>query len=225
MFTAPFIHSVLKHELARREIVILDFNHLYKFDASVHREHIALIMLHVGVFAAMKSRHGPQSTLCELYEARKRAFILYDDADSVTANDHLFSQGSIKSQWLNQPRPDLLLREAQIQWLASDQRRPDAFFVCQGLCTPDKDTIIHSVVPPYGPFRSLEDLARSTTEDVTCWLSRSPIGPGGVPPSIFIVDFFDSSRFVQTVVLRNYAEHGAGALPVRLFPPGVRVLK
>lgn len=181
------------------------------------------ILSRLGSFAVSRARHGPHSSIGELVAAGARAFILYDSSWTPDAHEFLFPPSAIDSPWLNKPLPDQLLAAAQRAWLEPEPRAPGTFFVYQGICTPDLDTIIHSTFPPRGPFRSLEQLARLVTAEVTAWLAAVP--PRGIAPGICIADFFEDppapvrsvpapSRFVRTVVLRNYAD--IGAVPARV---------
>ena len=217
--------------------MILDFNHLYHCTppglgaserdvlvASAHSDLVAAILLRLGDYAASRERHSPRSSLGELYATGARVFILYDDTATVALNEFLFPQNCIDSPWLNRTLPEKLLEEARNAWLEPSRRRPGAFFVCQGICTPDLDMIINSSVPMRGAFRSLDQLARLTTREVTAWLSRIPAR--GIAPAIFIADFFEdagpvfavpaTSAFVRTVVQRNYSDHAAGLEPTCL---------
>jgi hypothetical protein len=102
------------------------------------------------------------------------------------------------------------------------ERPPGALFVCQGVCTPNADMILHSVIPPFGAFRSLEHLARATTLQVTAWLSQVPVD--GMDGGIVMVDYFEDERcarslplpsaLVRTVVSRNFLRLAVD--PVRL---------
>lgn len=206
-------------------MVVLDFNHLHEFDASAHLKHVDTILSRLGCFAVSRARHGPHSTLGELVAAGTRAFIVYDSSWTSDANEFLFPPSAVDSPWLNKPLPDQLLAAAQRAWLEPRPPRPDAFFVYQGICTPDLDTIIHSTFPPRGAFRTLEQLARLVTAEVTAWFAAVP--PGGIAPGICIVDFFEDpapvlsvpaqSHFVRTIVIKNYAELRAAPARVPLL--------
>jgi len=87
----------------KKEIVILDFNHLYEMGASDHKYLFELVKKTIGTERIMSSKNFTSlSTPNEIWRSKQRVVILYGDDGTVSDSKGLFwSQSSINSPWPN----------------------------------------------------------------------------------------------------------------------------
>lgn len=156
-----------------KEIIILDFNHLYNMKNS----HEILVKKLNDAFTDTngKSRMVPASrsinvTPNQLWQNNEQIIALYDDKDTVSKHPELWSQSAIFSPWANKQEVNDLKNSLQLildgNLFNNDKQNfdckkandcekvsKDKLFVLQGILTPDTKVIVNNL----SLFLSLKD--------------------------------------------------------------------
>ncbi|UJR37354.1 hypothetical protein I4U23_030062 [Adineta vaga] len=183
-----------------KEIVLIDFNHFYDFDAEHgHDQLIRLIHEIFGKKLCTTARTINECTLNYLWKNKQQVILLYEhNADQCSAYmdriGHFFQV--CQSPWPNTSRVEDL-------FLFLDERiatsRPiNCVNIVQGQLTPDSSSIQSN------PFGSLCAYAKETNRVLIEWISyrqRDPSLINGV--NVIICDFADQV-FADAVIMLNY---------------------
>ena len=176
-----------------KEIVILDFNHLYNMVSP--EQHAPLIDAMIAAFGSKMAPSTMSATnlVSDFWRADYQIIALYDNADCVKRHfPKLWPQSKISSPW-----PETAsLSELKTALEANLSSRPnDKFFVLQGILTPTGGMIAKGLVPLTNDPSSLENLAPAVTPQVTRWLQEW----AKRNMNIVIVDWFNVSNYVSTI--------------------------
>ncbi|KAF0974404.1 hypothetical protein FDP41_006436 [Naegleria fowleri] len=181
----------------KREVVILDFKHLYDMDDSDHEYLFKVLKAKFGNLLADSTKFSPTSSLKEFWRTTQRIIVLYDHENSVKK-----SQGLLWSHSnINSPSPNVQTTSDLYDKLSkslSDRSSTDKkFFVSQGVLTPNEKTIASGLI---AKPKSLLDAGDLWNPVVANW-----IGSGSLPRkkmNVVIVDNY-SPLFVATLVEKN----------------------
>lgn len=175
-----------------KEIVILDFNHFYEMTANSHRSLVSTLISTFSSVLIPRSK-TVNATVNDLWSAKQRVVILYDDETSVQTNSQLWFQNSISSTWPN--KQDIASLKEVLQ---EELQNPpmDKFFVLQGILTPDLGMIAKGLVPFTSDPGSLESLAENVTPVVVSWIKQLWYDKS---LNIIIVDWAGMSALVDVI--------------------------
>lgn len=178
-----------------KEIVILDFNHLYEMpNPSAHAPLVAKLMAAFGNKLAPNTL-PPTTSVGELWSKGYQVIALYADADAVSQSPGLWPQSAISSPWPN--TKDLSMLHADLDRYRSN-RPSDQLFVLQGVLTPDGGLIGKGLLP--GHPGSNQALAAEVTPSVVRWVRSWP----NSQVNIVIVDWFTADpNYVDAIVGLN----------------------
>lgn len=145
-----------------REIVLLDFNHLYGIQDAGRLG--SYILGQLGGRIAPGNRYSPSSKVQELWANNHQAIVLFKDDAAVAAHPELWSQGRIASPWEKDKMGDL---QALHDFLDSGLSKRDAnrFFVSQGILDPGLAPIKGAVMSP----SSIAEFAQANTPQIFDW--------------------------------------------------------
>ncbi|KAG2375323.1 hypothetical protein C9374_009946 [Naegleria lovaniensis] len=181
----------------KKEIIILDFNHLYDMDDSDHEYLFKVLKAKFGNLLADSTKFSPNSSLREFWRTTQRIIVLYDNENAVKKSQGLlWPQSKINSPWPNvQTTTDLYDKLSKSAQSRSDTDKQ--FFVSQGLLTPNEKTIAAGLI---AKPKSLLDAGDLWNPVVANWIAS-----GSLPRkklNIVIVDNY-SPLFVATLVEKN----------------------
>ncbi|XP_072174789.1 PI-PLC X domain-containing protein 3-like [Diadema setosum] len=175
-----------------KEVVLLDFNHLYDMDG----KHEQLIVALEEIFSSKLCPHMEVSSvsLRMLWENGWQVLLIYHDS-IASSRGCIWPAPSIFSVWPNTTEP---VQMVNILNAYHTRGRPrDRFYVSQGVLTPTGTAILQHI------SRSLRDvLARPAIKNTKFFLKDKKIGPEGV--NIVIADFVEIDHFVETVLALNH---------------------
>ncbi|CAM4784389.1 unnamed protein product [Rotaria magnacalcarata] len=183
-----------------KEIVLLDFNHFYEFNAQFgHDQLLQLIHEIFGKKLCTTARTINECTLNYLWANQQQVILLYEEnADKCTAYmdrvGHFFK--ICQSPWPNTPQIDNLFQFLDEQ--VASPRSTNCINVIQGQITPDDKSIRNH------PFGSLHSTSQETNRRLIPWITcrhRDPSLVNGV--NIVMCDFVDSV-FADSVIMLNY---------------------
>ena len=178
-----------------KEIVIMDFNHLYKMDG-YHEAFVNDLLTILGDRAADSSQLKPSSTLEEFWNTNAQAVILYQHGPSVeSSGGKLWSQDHIHSPWPE--THDIGLLETKLLDNVKS-RSVDQFFVLQGILTPDGDLIKEELLVS-NLCMSLASIASRVSPKVVEWVEEWKCEKHNV----VIVDHFHECALVSLVINMN----------------------
>ena len=175
-----------------KEVVILDFNHLYGIT-----DHAPLIQMLISAFGdkLAPKTYSPTSKLNDLWATGRQVIVTYADAATANAYPQIWPQSTISSPWPNTDNQDTL-KSRMDGYLTS--RDPNKLFVLQGILTPTGSTIGMGVLP--GNPGSIADLATPLTPQITTWVQAWRARN----LNIVIVDWFTASpNYVDTLIQLN----------------------
>nr|KAI8735566.1 PI-PLC X domain-containing protein 3-like [Biomphalaria glabrata] len=171
------------------EVVLIDFNHFYCFEAEHHIQ-LATLLLSVFGTKICPNCDLQSLTLRRMWEDKKQVIIFYQSPE-VEMFPEFFLSDTIISPWPNTPDKELC-KQYLNQKLTQKHKK---FVVCQGVLTPTLATIMA------GLFGSLENWTKPWITDFTTWIRVSD--PCQHHLNIVITDFVHNSEFIQTVIDLN----------------------
>ncbi|XP_013396515.1 PI-PLC X domain-containing protein 3 [Lingula anatina] len=176
-----------------KEIVLLDFNHFYSMDEENHIQCISLIQ-HIFGPKLCPLLDTDSVTLDMLWENGLQVLVFYHH-DIVTNHLNLWPGCTIPSPW-----PDTMDINKFITFLEQNYRHgrsPCAFYVTQGILTPDSSTVVTNLC---GDLRNA--VAKRVCGPLHQWLCTKRCGLTTV--NVVISDFVEMDNFIGTVVDMNY---------------------
>lgn len=193
-----------------KEIVILDFNHLYQKDNQNDNTQFIKKLTKAFDNKMAPNSMSSNNTVKEFWSSNCQIITLYKNADSVNNCPKIWSQDNISSPWPNINSLDKIYKLKSFL-LEKLSRRPDnKFFVLQGILTPDGSMIVEDIAKDIASNISLfikliassntdptsiEDVAKEVTPQVveclTEWKDKNM--------NIVIVDWFNCANFVATI--------------------------
>jgi len=191
------------------EVVILDFQHLYDFQDEDHENLVKLILEEFGDLLCSWQQDILQITLCGLQVDNTRIIVIYPVA-YYKKNEELRNRLTTPVLYKLWPRklfpnpwPDTAKANRLATFLSEkfEAKKPDEFFISQGILTPNWKTII---------FHPLEDLrsvcVKACNSTVHQWLDK--MKEANKRPNIVMVDYVGtefSCDVVNTVIKFNHS--------------------
>ncbi|CAD6939462.1 unnamed protein product [Tilletia controversa] len=189
------VDTFLSESGKENEVVLLDFNHFFNYDAAAHADLASRIKTQLNNKLAPASLTA-NVTLDQLWKSSGRVVTFYSDNTSVTQNDFLWSPKIISSPW-----PDMRTATDVLNFLdASVPVTAATFYVLQGVITPDGDMIGNGLIPFTDNPSNLLELAKTINPGlihrIKGWKQK------GV--NIVIADYVNwSPKYVDTIVKLN----------------------
>ena len=169
-----------------KEIVILDFNHLYGMPDLASNN--ALVQKLVDAFGDKMAPRSltPMSTLEDFWAGGHQVVTLYAFGDTVSQYRQTWSQSQISSPYPNTADAEALHGDLA-GYLAN--RSASQLFVLQGILTPDGSMIKDGLNPLSSAPGSIQSLAMQVTPQVVSWVQ----GWADLGLNIIIVDWFTAA--------------------------------
>ncbi|KAL0275047.1 UNVERIFIED_CONTAM: hypothetical protein PYX00_003030 [Menopon gallinae] len=175
-----------------REVIILDFQHFYKFS---QQNHGALTNVLEQIFGSKMCRRRIMMrdiSLDYMWRNNHQVIAIYRNS-FVNYNDLCWPSGSWITAWPNKISVNELLSYLD-KGIAT--RRQDVGFVSQGILTPTTKYVVVHIAS------NLKKLALKSNEKLSQWLETKSIGSNGV--NVVICDFVETYAFCEKVVSLNY---------------------
>lgn len=157
-----------------KEIIILDFNHLYEMDGH-HEKFIDMILESFGDKVARVDKVKPASSVKEYWKRGYQVVICYHNTD-MTKNDKyegfLYHGGYVRSPWPEANTTDDL--HTKLTTSSIEKRHSAAFFVLQGILTPDGELIKNQILEAKGI--SIKNSAPSCNTCFADWITGDHVG-------------------------------------------------
>ncbi|GAX29164.1 hypothetical protein FisN_7Hh235 [Fistulifera solaris] len=181
-----------------KEIVLLDFNHLYEMTPEHHKLLAARITQKLGPkMASQKEGLSPDSPVREYWEKNAQAVVIYhDEATHNASNGKLWFKNCIDSKWPEANDTETLRSKLEN---TVEARPKNKFFVLQGILTPDTDLIKKEIFEGRGDL-SIRNIAKRATPKVSNWVEDDW---DGKTQNIVMVDFFNDCSMVTPVINMN----------------------
>jgi hypothetical protein len=178
-----------------KEIVVLDFNHLYEMDEH-HAGLVDNVIATLGDKVADSREVQATSTVGEYWEKGYQAVILYCGKSCLPDYPGvLWSQGQIRSPWPNVIEADALREKLKEK---IEDHDTNWFFVLQGLLTPDVELIKQEIFESGGI--SIKSIATRCSSKVVDWVDDEWKEQS---LNIVVVDFFQHCSMVPAVINYN----------------------
>ena len=197
-----------------REIVVLDFNHLYEMDGH-HGEFLKMVFDVLGEMAASPKWTSAVSPVSEFWEKKKQAFVIYH-ASSDKLKDLPFANRIYHNGYIHSPWPEAnaieVLHSKLAGFVASrhDDKHKNQLFVLQGMLTPDVELIKSGLMQGDGPsIRAYANRASPKVMD-WCedeWMMMDPTHGDDAKKkrqlNIVIVDFIERASIIPAIIDYN----------------------
>jgi hypothetical protein len=157
-----------------KEIVILDFNHLYEMDGH-HVDFLEMVFEILGDVAASPKTTSAASKVSEFWNRKKQAMIIYH-ASSDVYKDEPFANRVYHNGYIHSPWPEAndtsLLRSKLGGYVQSryDDKHENRLFVLQGMLTPDVELIKNGLMR--GDGLSIRAYAKLASPAVLDWCTE-----------------------------------------------------
>uniref|UniRef100_A0A915ABL8 PI-PLC X domain-containing protein 3 n=2 Tax=Parascaris TaxID=6254 RepID=A0A915ABL8_PARUN len=195
------LHRVLSEmnsflEAHPREVIVVDFNHLYNFNVIAYKHLLKVVEVTFGHAKLCPRGEVTQLTLDKMWSNGSQVVVISARERRIPSNSWIWGPSSIISPYANVNRLDRLLPFLDVT-LRDHRKGPrNILYVSQGVLTAKKrDVCFH-------PRSSLEIFfARKCTEELISWIQSYE------KPSYFniiICDFVDTGGFCDTVISLNH---------------------
>ncbi|KAF8511401.1 PLC-like phosphodiesterase [Hysterangium stoloniferum] len=189
------LNDFLSQSESNKEIVLLDFNHFYNMTPTTHKQLVEKLKAKFGNKLAPESL-GTDVTVNKLWESTYRIIVLYNDSDTVSSHNCLWSQTKISSPWPNTQDITTLFITLQNEVV----KAKSTFFVLQGVLTPNAEIIAAGLIPLTANPSSLFALAIPVNAYLISYLTSDEWKNKGI--NIVICDWANSS-YVDAVIKLN----------------------
>ena len=187
-----FKHFAQEHP---KEVLILDFNHLYDFKTEQHRTFLKLIEQSFSGMLYGPGTKGANCSLKDIWGCKKNMVVLYEDDASTKENPNFWSRTNIFSPWFNTDNVDTLIVDLNKRF---GTIKDGCFNVFQAILSPQTSTIIKHVG---GSLKNT--LAVNCDQHVNNWLkSMKKEKKKGI--NIVICDFVNLDEYPLEVISLNY---------------------
>jgi hypothetical protein len=206
-----------------REIVVLDFNHLYDMDGH-HPELLRMIFDALGDKAASPKGIGCNSRVSDFWTRGKQAMVIYHASSDVWKGlpcaNRTYHNGYIHSPWPESNDVDDLRAKLSgyVRARCDDEARAGQLFVLQGILTPDVELIKSGLMR--GDGISIRAYANDTNARLVDWCEEEWMAGGRVAVgdddagekggggrhgmlNIVIVDFIEGTSIIPAIINYN----------------------
>lgn len=188
-----------------REIIILDFNHLYNMKPKEgNSRNKGLINKIKNAFGdkLAPNTFGPKTKIGDFWKEGYQIIVLYGNNRSVQENDFLWSQKQISSPWPNKQSikelKPVLDKELE-NWNGEDNK--DRLFVLQCILTPNGKTIKSAFVPFSKAPKNIKAFTNPVKVNIKNWLNEWQGKDYGM--NIILLDFFDDPTIINQIIDLN----------------------
>jgi len=182
-----------------KEVIILDFNHIYEFKAEQHSAFTKLIEENFQGKLYSSGTKGTNCSLNDIWGCGSNIIAFYDDDASTKKNPKFWSRKNIFSPWFNTDSVDTLIEDLNKRF---GTIKEGCFNVFQAILSPQTSTIVKHLG---GSLKNT--LAKNCDQHVSSWLQN--VGKEkkkGV--NIVICDFIDLNEYPSKVIALNYSNAG-----------------
>ncbi|CAC5419438.1 PI-PLC X domain-containing protein 2,PI-PLC X domain-containing protein 3 [Mytilus coruscus] len=175
-----------------KEIILLDFNHLFDMTSNHHEKLLYLILR---TFESKMCPHLDMDSvnLSMMWEQGLQVIVFYHN-DVIKGNMMFWPNTSIKAPWANTTNVHDLITFLESNYKAS--KTTDMFNVTQGVLTPGAGTIMAHL------NSSLHNvLAEKVAPRVVMWLKEKQTGVHGI--NVCMIDFVEKANFIPNVLKLN----------------------
>ena len=179
-----------------KEIVWLDFNHLYDM---MEEEHIRLATLVNQCFGNMLHSPRPDrsiASLQDLWLAGEQVIVFYHNTLVIEMFPSFFPDVFITSKWPNTDEHEKVIKHVTCQGMAS--KEPGQYNVTQAIVTPQTATIFKNL---RGSLKG--SLTCKLNKDILSLL-RSSLGQKPLSFNIVLLDHVEFDDLISTVIGYNY---------------------
>ena len=178
-----------------KEVLILDFNHLYDFKTEQYSTFMKLIEQSFSGKLYGPGKKGANCTLKDIWSCKKSIVALYEDSASAKENPSFWPRSNIFSPWFNTDNVGTLIDDLNKRF---GTIKDGCFNVFQAILTPQTSTIITHVS---GSLKNT--LAVDCDQHVSTWLqSMKKQKKKGI--NIVICDFVNLNEYPSEVISLNY---------------------
>ena len=177
-----------------KEVVLLDFNHLYEMENTDHEQLVATLL------SVFDSKLCPvidieTTALNVLWERGWQVLAFYHHPVTVGDHPELWSGAYMPSVWPNVTEAPKMVNLLEAHFTRG--RPQGKFYVSQGVLTPTGTTVLQYI------SRSLQDVfALIAIKNVQHFMKDKGIGPKGL--NIVIADFVELGDFIPSVLALNH---------------------
>ncbi|KAI8509234.1 PI-PLC X domain-containing protein 2 [Branchiostoma belcheri] len=186
-----------------KEVVFLDFNHLFMDDSRLLGLNAILLGTFGGKLFPNLNPIAIDATLADVWGILSQVIVrvFYSNPDKeeqkkgktyVNGNMMWIGEGDIVSPWSNKPDIDEV-----IEFLNNHKRDKSKFYVSQAVITPNEETILTH------PCSTLKGVATDAMPKILTWLEGKKSGSGDHGLNIVIADSVDR-KFAEAVIKLNY---------------------
>ena len=187
-----FKEFLLKHP---KEVLILDFNHLWDFTTDQCIEFMKIIEENFSGMFFGPGTKGTKYSLKDLWNSNKQIIAFYEDDASAKENPLFWERNKIFSPWFNTDNADNLIDDLDKRF---DSLKEDCFNVFQAILTPQTSTVFLHLT---GSLKGT--LAGMCDKRVCSWLQKiEKEKKNGV--NIVICDFIENEGLPSKVIALNY---------------------
>ena len=197
----------------------MDFNHLYAMDDH-HAEFIDMVLEAFGDKVARVDKVKAATAVSEYWERGYQVVVVYHNTDMTKEDKYdgiLYHGGYVRSPWPEANNTEDL--HSKLTTSSIEKRHSAAFFVMQGILTPDGELIKNQILDAKGV--SIRNSAPGCNCQFVDWitgdhpssklkLSRTAEGESedeeGRANSIVIVDYIENGSVLPAVINSNRAE-------------------
>lgn len=175
-----------------KEIVILDFQHVYEFKSTDHEALVDKLSETFGSKLCPINEDVSQITLEEMVRKNKRVIVIYPSMAKV--HPTLWPRYLCPNPWANTTNVHQLVRflEEHLQ-----KRNTCRLFVCQAILTPTKRTVCKYI------FSSLRKTLAKTCDDYVAKWIHNQLKHNKQQINIVIVDFVENDQILDAIIALN----------------------
>lgn len=180
-----------------KEVLILDFNHLWDFTQEQCNTFMKLIEDNFSHWLYGPGMKGAKCSLQDVWGSNKRIIALYEDDPSTKISPLLWPSKHIYSPWYNTADVDQLIADLNKRF---DDIKDDCFNVFQAILSPQTSTIILHLI---GSLKG--ELAEKCDDHVCSWLQKLE-EEKKKNVNIVICDFIELYQLPSKIIAINYTK-------------------
>lgn len=179
-----------------KEVVILDFNHLYGMEIEEHLRFSTLLMASFSDMFHSPKKDKSFASLQELWLAGEQVIVFYPNSSVLELFPSFFGSDALCSPWPNTDKKEKLLEHISAHGLASKTR--GQFHVTQAVLTPQTSKVITHF------SGSLKSVLTSEGNEAIVSLLKSSLGDKSFSFNIILVDHVECDDLISTIIGFNY---------------------
>lgn len=183
----------------------MDFNHLYEMDGH-HEALIDMVLEAFGDKVANQNVVKPKSPVSKYWDNGFQVVIVYQNTEMTKKDKYsglLWHNGNIRSPWPEASSTNVL--RTKLMESSVEKRHPGAFFVMQGILTPDGELIKNQLMDAGGI--SIKSFAPGCNCHFVDWITGDL--DGQLKLCCRGIDEDESEGRANSIVIVDYVEHGS----------------